>query len=108
MCLYHRRVKERAEIHCTLSVAAGKYDRWSLASASNCDDSASRHYVTDKHTKLLYLVDNVADLCVYPRSPPWRTKVIDGLRVARSQWTMLQTYGCIDLCLGLALRWEFS
>jgi len=40
------------EMHRALYVAAGKHGRQSLAAAGNCNNSASRLYVTDQHTKL--------------------------------------------------------
>ena len=51
-----------------LYVAAGKRGKQSLVAASNCNNSNSRLYVTDRLTKTCFLVDTGADLCVYPLS----------------------------------------
>ena len=48
-----------------LYVAAGKHRRQSVVAASNCKNSASHLYVTDKRTKTTFLVDTGADICVY-------------------------------------------
>ena len=50
-----------------LYVAAGKHGRQSLAAASNFNNSASSLFVTDRLTKMSFLFDTAADLCVYPR-----------------------------------------
>ena len=55
-------------MHCALYVAAGKRGKQSLVVASNCNTSTIRLYVTDRLTKMSFLVDTSADLCVYPRS----------------------------------------
>ena len=52
-----------------LYVAVGKRGKQLLVAASNCNNSTSRLYVTDRPNKTSFLVDNGADLCVYPRSP---------------------------------------
>ena len=52
-------------MHHALYVAAGKHGRQSLVAASNCNNSASRLYVTDRLTKMSFLVDTGANLCIY-------------------------------------------
>ena len=53
-------------MHRALYVRAGKRGRQSLVVASNCNNSTSRLYVKDRLTKMSFLVDTGADLCVYP------------------------------------------
>ena len=51
-------------MHRSLYVAAGKRGKQSLVEASNCNISTSHLYVTDRLTKMSFLVDTSADLCV--------------------------------------------
>ena len=55
-------------MHRALYVASGKHGMESLVAASNCNNSTNRPYVTDWLTKMNFLVDTGADLCVYTRS----------------------------------------
>jgi len=55
-------------MHRALHVAAGKRGRQSLVAANNYNNSANRLYVMDQLTKISFLLDTGADLCVYRRS----------------------------------------
>lgn len=52
-------------MHRALYVAIGKHGSQSIVEASNCNNSDSSLNVTDQHTKVYFLVDTGADLCVY-------------------------------------------
>jgi len=95
-------------MHRALQVAAGKHGRQSLVAASNCTDSASRLYVTDRLTKMRFLVDTGADLWVYPRSRLRERQTRSSYELFAANGTTVHTYGCITLRLDFGLRWEFS
>ena len=91
-----------------LYVAAGKSGKQSLVSASNCNNSTGRLYVTDRLSNTRFLFDTGFDLCDYPRSHlrEHRTNSSYGLFAANG--TTVRTYGCITLRLDFGLRWKFS
>jgi hypothetical protein len=91
-------------MHRTLYMAAGKHGWKSLVAASNCNNSASRLYVTDQHTKTNFLVDIGADLCIYPRSRLRERQTQASYELLAANGTI---YGCITLRLDLGLRREF-
>ena len=90
-----------------LYVAAGKRGKQSLVAASNCNNSTSRLYVTDRLTKMSFLVDTGADICVYPRSRLRERRTHSSYEFAANGTTVC-IYGCITLRLGFGLRREFS
>lgn len=78
-----------------------------MAANDSCPTS-SRLYVTDKSSKIQFLVDTGADLCVYPRrllQGRW-TRISYDLSAANG--TIIPTYGTILFTLNLGLRREFS
>jgi hypothetical protein len=75
---------------------------------SNCTDSASRLYVTDRLTKMRFLADTGADLCVYPCSRLRERRTRSSYELFAANGTTVHTYGCITLRLDFDLRREFS
>lgn len=69
--------------------------------------STRRLFITDKATKLQFLVDTGADVCVYPRSllPGKRSKSDYELFAANN--TCIATYGLLSLNLDFGLRRAF-
>jgi len=95
-------------MHRALCVAAGKRGKQSLVAASNCDNSASRLYVTDRLSKFTFLVDTGSDHCVYPRSRLRERRTRTSYELFAANGTIVHSYGCITLRLDLGLRREFS
>ena len=95
-------------MHSTPHVAAGKRGRQSLMAASNCNNSASRLYVMNQLTKISFLVDTGADLCVYPRSHLRERRTLTSYELFAANGSTVHTDGCIALRLDLGLRREFS
>ena len=91
-----------------LYVAAEKLGKQSLMTASNCSNSTSRLYVTDRLTKTSFLVDTGADLCVYPRSCLRERRTRSSYELFAANGTTVRTYWCITLRLDFSLRREFS
>jgi hypothetical protein len=67
------------------------------------NNSASHLYGTDQYTKISFLVDTSADLCVYLHShlPECQTQTSYELFAANG--TTVHTYSCITLFLDLGL-----
>lgn len=91
--------------------ATGKRFRSTLEAAEVVDPSTSRLFLTDRDTKVEFLVDTGADISVYPRKlvrgqPPKSTYIL----YAANDST-ISTYGDIVLNLNLGLRrsirWKF-
>jgi hypothetical protein len=63
--------------------------------------------ITDKVTKLRFLIDTGSDLCVYPRKliPQRRTRVN---YLCTANGTIIPTYGWLPLSLNLRLRRDFT
>ena len=95
-------------MHSALYVATRKHGRQSLAAASNCNNSNSHLYVTDRLTKMSFLVDTGADLCVYPRFRLRERRTQTSYELFAANGTTVHTYGCITLRLDFGLRREFS
>lgn len=92
----------------TVRIQVGKLDGQAVNAASVCPVSPGRLFLTDRKTKVQYLIDTGSDLCVYPRSlvrGP-RTKTKYELFAANN--TTIATYGDIQLELDLGLRRSFK
>jgi hypothetical protein len=53
-------------MHRALYLAVRKHGRQSLVAAKNCNNLASRLYVTEQHKNINVLIYTGADPCVYP------------------------------------------
>jgi len=95
-------------MHRALHVAARKRGRQSLVAASNFNNSAGRLYVMDQLTKISFLLDTGADICVYPRSRLRERRTKASYQLFAANGTIVHTYGCITLRLDLGPRREFS
>jgi len=74
-----------------------------VSGGEQLNNSASCLYGMDQYTKISFLVDTGADLCVYPHShlPECQTQTSYELFAANG--TTVHTYGCITLLLDLGL-----
>ena len=91
-----------------LYVAAGKRGKQSLVAASNCNNSTGRLYVTDRLSKMSFLFDTDAGLCVYPRSRLRELRTHSSFGLFAANGTTVRTYRCITLRLDFGLQREFS
>jgi len=78
LCWYHLEIWTGCKILCTalpLARASGKRNSPSLIAASDSGHPTRRLFVTDRNTRINFLIDTGADLCVYPRKMvqgPWQ------------------------------------
>lgn len=80
--------------------------------ASNCQVSPGRLFVTDKKTRVKFLVDSGSDLCVFPINlVRHQNRNKDKYELFAANGTPISTYGSITLTLDLGLRrafkWQF-
>lgn len=76
--------------------------------ASDCTPSTGRLFITDRTTRVNFLIDSGSDLCVYPVSYlPGRRRFKEKYELFAANNTPISTYGFISLTLNLGLRREF-
>lgn len=67
-----------------------------------------RLFITEKASKVQYLIDTGADLCVYPRSATSGRREKTEYVLSAANNTDINTYGTITLTLNLGLRRDFT
>lgn len=90
----------------------GKLPGRSQVAANDCPSSSGRLFVTDRVSKMQFLVDTGSDLCVFPRSavktPCFKSK----FTLTAANNSVIHTYGITQLQLDLGLRrvftWSFT
>jgi hypothetical protein len=108
---YHRRFGGRAQ-NCN-QLCSYRREKWkpalqTSAVAHFCTTATGRLFVTDKSSKLRFLIDTGSDLCVFPRKliPQRRERFNYDLCAANG--TTIPTYGWLPLSLNLGLRRQFA
>lgn len=75
--------------------------------ADDCPGTG-RLFVTDKRTKIKFLVDTGSDVCVFPRSALKKRCVKSSYELTAANGSIISTYGCTELLLNLGLRRDFT
>ena len=91
-----------------MCMEVGKREQPSLIAAINDGLHTRRIFITDKDSKVAFLIDTGADVCVYPRkrTSGYRHKCTYELYAANS--TRIATYGTVAVDLNLSLRRSFK
>lgn len=76
--------------------------------ASNFRPTSSRLFITDKNTKIQYLIDTGADLCVFPRNKLRGRYDKQPYELSAANGTVISTYGDLTLTLNIGLRRDFT
>lgn len=76
--------------------------------ASDSSPTSRRLFVTDLSSKVQFLVDTGADLCVYPRTLIKGPQAKSTYLLTAANGTPIATYGTITIQLNLGLRRSFS
>jgi hypothetical protein len=76
--------------------------------AKDCSTCIGRLFVTDRNTKVQYLVDTGSDVCAYPKSLLKRQHLKSTYELVAANGTPIPTFGTIHINLNLGLRREFS
>lgn len=83
----------------------------SLMATHDCFKPTGRLFITDRQTKIKFLVDTGSDVCVFPRSALREPRKKTDYELSAANGTVIHTYGCIQLQLDLGLRrtypWKF-
>lgn len=75
---------------------------------ADCQPSIGRLFITDRFTKLQFLVDTGSDLCVFPRSAIRERRKKSKYELFAANGSSISTYGTIQLELNLGLRRAFT
>lgn len=73
----------------------------------DCPSTNGRLFVTDKRTKIQFLVDTGSDLCVFPRSSVKQRRSRTTYELFAANGTPIATYGYAHLDLDLGLRRDY-
>lgn len=90
-----------------MQLQVGKLARQSVEAADDCQSATSRLFVTDKKTKVQYLVDTGSDLCVLPRRFLRQFREPSDYKLTAANGTVISTYGTMTMHLDLGLRRDF-
>ncbi|XP_017884068.1 uncharacterized protein LOC108627369 [Ceratina calcarata] len=85
----------------------GKRSGPSVNAASRDGPKAGRIFITDKRSKIVFLIDTGADLCVFPRSRVRGRIPKSRYELFAANGTRIATYGTEVMKLNLSLRREF-
>lgn len=86
----------------------GKLPRQPIVAVNDCLKATSRLFITDRKTKIQYLVDTGSDLCVFPRSAVREPRNKTKYELFAANGTIIATYGYIPMSLDLGLRRTFT
>lgn len=100
-------------MHPTLLIQeAGKLKGQALLAASDHSPKPSRLFITDRSTKIRYLIDTGSDICVYPRSLVRGLRKLSTRELCAANGSTIKTYGEITLQPNFGLRrtflWQFT
>jgi hypothetical protein len=76
--------------------------------ASDPGHLARRLFVTDRETRISFLIDTGADLCVYPRKLTRGPRQKSTYELSAANGTVIHTYGTETLALNFGLRRAFT
>ena len=100
--------RTREEVYIPMHLEVRKRDQPSVKAADN-DGLGSRHiFITDKKTKISFLVDTNADISVYPRSKIHGHVNKNAYELFTANGTRIATYGTTAIYLNLSLRRAFK
>lgn len=74
----------------------------------DCPTPASRLFVTDRNSKIQFLVDTGSDLCVFPRSRLRERRAPTSYQLTAANGSTIHTYGYTHLDLNLGLRRSYT
>lgn len=91
-----------------MPIQAGKLQRQPLVAANDCLECNGRLFVTERKTKLDFLIDTGSDLCVFPKSATRDQRAKTKYELHAANNTIIATYGYIQMHLDLGLRRDYN
>ncbi|XP_062525268.1 uncharacterized protein LOC101746003 [Bombyx mori] len=86
----------------------GKLTRQFIEATDDCQSVTSRLFVTDRKTKVQYLIDTGSDLCVLPRRFLRQSREPADYKLTAANGSVINTYGTLSIHLDLGLRRDFT
>ncbi|CAH2097753.1 unnamed protein product [Euphydryas editha] len=102
-----RRSSSRQRSRSSSSYQVGKPREQSLMTTGDCCAASGRLFVTDRITRLQFLVDTGSDLCVYPSSALHQRRTKTDFQLSAANGSVIETFGFVELSLDLGLRRSF-
>ncbi|GBP66166.1 hypothetical protein EVAR_81823_1 [Eumeta japonica] len=94
-----------------MRLQGGKHTGQSLMATDGCPNVPGRLFVTDRCTKMQFLVDTGSELLRFPRSAVQQRRTRTTYQLSAANGTTINTYGYVNLELNLSLRraypWRF-
>lgn len=91
-----------------MQLRVGKLHGQPEVAANVCPSSTGRLFVTDRSSKMQFLIDTGSDLCVFPRSASKTPCIQTKYTLNAANGSVIHTYGPLQLNLDLGLRRNFS
>ncbi|XP_044586015.1 uncharacterized protein LOC123266050 [Cotesia glomerata] len=79
-----------------------------MTANDQCPKKSRRLFVWDRSSKVQFLVDTGADLCVFPRQRLRGSHAKSSYELSAANGTPIATYGFVTLSLNLGLRRDFT
>lgn len=95
-------------MHTALYLSGGKLKGRPEVTANGCPSSTGRLFVTDRSSKIQFLVDTGSDLCVFPRSAVRTPCIKSKYDLTAANNSVIHTYGPVQLHLDFGLRRAFT
>lgn len=95
-------------MHVSLQLRLGKPQKQFVEATDNCQGITSRLFITDRKSKIQYLIDTGSDLCVLPRRFLQRYKEPSDYKLTAANGSIIETYGTMTMQLNLGLRRDFN
>lgn len=73
----------------------------------DCRIATGRLFITDRRSKVQFLVDTGSDLCVFPRSALRERRTKTNYQLCAANGTTIETYGYVQFNLDFGLRRDF-
>lgn len=94
-------------MYVALQLQVGKLPRQFVDATDDCHGITSRLFITDKKSKVQYLIDTGSDLCVLPRRFLRQPRQNADYSLTAANGSIINTYGTISMHLDLGLRRDF-
>src|SRR5436190_14367253 len=94
-------------MHQTVYIRRGKRRGQSLMTASEESPHTRRLFMTDKATKIRYLIDTGSDVSVYPPTRTTKRRPTSSYQLFAANGSSIHTYGTVTLQHDFGLRRAF-
>lgn len=94
-------------MYLAVQLQGGKLQRQFVEATDDCQGVTSRLFITDRKTKVQFLIDTGSDLCVLPRRFLRQPRQPVDYNLTAANGSVIDTYGTTTMHLDLGLRRDF-